>query len=284
MSLTGRRVAILVADHYEDLELWYPKLRLEEAGATVILAGMGQHTYMSKHGYPATADAGVAELEPADFDGVVVPGGWAPDYLRRSQAVTRFVAAVADRKGLVASICHGPWVLISAGIVAGRRMTSVESIRDDLRNAGALWEDAAVVVDGNMVTSRRPADLPAFLPAIIAVLEEHAHRGTGVRAVVDGDVIAFRLQPDSVDYMLEMLIRMPAAKAYREDTSPADHDLGTLLRDFVSSSDPRGSLEAETPVVVDVTPTAAGYLARGNQRVLSVLRAAGVPGIEEIPG
>ncbi|GAB4267656.1 MAG: hypothetical protein Kow00122_21440 [Thermoleophilia bacterium] len=284
MSLTGRRVAILVADQYEDLELWYPKLRLEEAGATVTLAGMGQRTYLSKHGYPATADANVGELEAADFDGVVVPGGWAPDYLRRSPAVTRFVAAVAGRKDLVASICHGPWVLISAGVVAGRRMTSVESIRDDLCNAGALWEDAAVVVDGNVVTSRRPADLPAFLPAVIAVLEERAHRGTGVRAVVDGDVIAFRLQQDSVDYMLEMLIRMPAAKAYREGTTPDDHDPVTLVRDFVSSSDPRGPLEAETPVVVDVTPTAAGYLARGNRRVLSVLRAAGVPGIEEIPG
>lgn len=281
MSLNGRRIAILVADQYEDLELWYPKLRLEEAGVTVTLVGMGHESYLSKHGYPAAADANVADLQAADFDGVVVPGGWAPDYLRRSQAVTRFVAEVAARGDLVASICHGPSVLISANIVRGRRLTSVEAIRDDLRNAGADWRDMPVVVDANLVTSRRPADLPAFLPAILTVLEESSHREAGRRTAVNGDLVSVRLQEESFDYMVEMLARMPAARNYNEGATMVDHVPSAVLQDFVVLSDPRGPLEAEAPVVVDVTAGDRGWLARGSSRVLAILRSADVPGVEE---
>lgn len=170
MNLQGKRVVILAEKSYEDLELWYPKLRLEEARAEVVIAGTGESAYTSKHGYPVEVDANIGDLDPGDFDGVVVPGGWAPDYLRRHEEVTSFVAAL-DRAGkMVAAICHGGSVLVSAGILSGRQLTSVTAIRDDLINAGATWVDAETVVDRNLVSARRPDDLPAFLPAIIAVL------------------------------------------------------------------------------------------------------------------
>ncbi len=172
MNLQGKRIAILAERQYEDLELWYPKLRLEEARAEVVIAGTGEPEYASKHGYPVRVDANVGDLDPADFAGVVVPGGWAPDYLRRHEPVTAFVAAMDAAGKLVAAICHGGSVLVSAGILRGRQLTSVTAIRDDLINAGATWIDAETVVDRNLVSARRPDDLPAFLPAIIAVLAE----------------------------------------------------------------------------------------------------------------
>ncbi len=286
MSLSGRRVAILVADQYEDLELWYPKLRLEEAGATTVLAGLGEKTYLSKHGYPADTDASMDDLSPSDFDGVVIPGGWAPDYLRRSREVKDFVAAVAARGGLVAAICHGGWVLASAGVTAGRRLTSAAAIKDDMVNAGADWVDAPVVVDGALVTSRSPRDLPSFMPAVIAVLQERAHEGTRAaseaRTLVDEKVISVSLTADSAEYMLDMLVRMPAAKAYREGVALADVDAVSLLRDFVILSDPRGALEGETPVVIDVDKRGDGWLARGNLRTVHILLGADVPGVARL--
>lgn len=276
----GRKVVVLVAQEYEDLEVWYPKLRLEEAGVSVVAAGLGESSYLSKHGYPITADADISALDPADFDGVIVPGGWAPDFLRRSEAVTSFVARIAATGGLVAAICHGGSVLVSADVVRGKRLTSFVAIRDDLRNAGADWVDAPVVVDGSLVTSRRPADLPVFMPAILSVLEERAHREAGARLSVDADLVSMTFDQASLEYMLDMLNRMPASKAYRENDPPGTHSPADILRDFASFSDPRGPLEAEPAVVVEVVRAGEGYKGRGNARLLTVLTGAGVPAVK----
>ncbi|MBU6365341.1 MAG: type 1 glutamine amidotransferase [Gemmatimonadetes bacterium] len=167
---TAGTIAILVGPEYEDLEVWYPKLRLEEAGFHTPLVGNGAPDYAGKWGYPCRVERQVADLDPASLRGVVAPGGWAPDKLRRDPAVLALVRTVWERGGMVASICHGPWILISAGIVRGRRMTSSLGIRDDLTNAGATWVDEAAVVDGRMVTARVPSDLPAFARGMLAVL------------------------------------------------------------------------------------------------------------------
>ncbi|MEX2181964.1 MAG: type 1 glutamine amidotransferase domain-containing protein [Gemmatimonadaceae bacterium] len=165
-----RTVGILIGPDYEDLEVWYPKLRLEAAGFPAPLIGAPGQTYRGKHGYPALTEASLADLDQATLAGVLVPGGWAPDKLRRDPAVLDLVRGVHSRGGLVATICHGPWVLISAGIVQGRRMTSTVGIRDDVQNAGATWVDEAVVVDGNIISSRVPRDLPAFGEAVVGWL------------------------------------------------------------------------------------------------------------------
>lgn len=162
---------VFVADDYEDLELWYPRLRLEEAGASVTLAGQsGGATYRGKHGYPCVSDRAIAEVTGSDYDGVVIPGGWMPDRLRRDPKVLQLTRHFAESGKLVASICHGPWILISAGVCRGVKMTSTPGIRDDLVNAGATWVDEALVVDRHFITSRRPADLPAFGEAIVTFL------------------------------------------------------------------------------------------------------------------
>lgn len=170
MSLNGKRVVVLAEDMYEDPELWYPYYRLLEEGAEVILVGPEAKTYESKHGYPVRAERAAADVRVADVDAVVVPGGFAPDRLRRSPAVLDLVRGVYEKGGVVAMICHAAWVPISAGIVKGKRATCVSAIKDDLVNAGATYVDEAVVVDGNLISSRTPADLPAFMPAIIAAL------------------------------------------------------------------------------------------------------------------
>jgi protease I len=153
------------------MELWYPKIRLTEAGADVIVAGTEKRTYHGKHGYPVEADGAISDYDPKDFDCVVVPGGYAPDRLRRSQAVLDFVKSMFDNGKVVASICHAAWVPISAGIVHGKTMTCFHAIKDDLVNAGANYVDESVVVDGTMVSSRTPDDLPDFCRAIISLLE-----------------------------------------------------------------------------------------------------------------
>lgn len=167
---SARTILILVGPDYEDLEVWYPKLRLEEAGFAVKLAGTGERHYRGKHGYPCTVDGNVGDFPAENLAGLVVPGGWAPDKLRRDATVLDRVRAVHRSGKMVASICHGPWVLISAGIVRGRRMTSTVGIRDDLVNAGAEWLDMPAVVDGNIVSARVPPDLPAFAKAMLSVL------------------------------------------------------------------------------------------------------------------
>ena len=165
-----RSILILVGPEYEDLEVWYPKLRLEEAGYAVKLAGLGERQYRGKHGYPCQVDGSIADFRADDLAGIVAPGGWAPDKLRRDPEVLRRVRQVHEAGRMVASICHGPWVLISAGIIRGRRVTSSLGIRDDLVNAGAQWLDDPVVVDGHIVTARVPDDLPAFGMAMLQVL------------------------------------------------------------------------------------------------------------------
>jgi protease I len=172
MSLQGKKIAVLAEDMYEDPELWYPYYRLLEAGAEVVLVGPEAKTYKSKVGYPVTAEKAASEVSADEFDGVVVPGGFAPDKLRRYDAILDLVRGVHEKGGMVAAICHAAWVPISAGIVRGKRATCVRAIKDDLINAGADYVDEAVVVDGAFVTSRTPADLPLFLPAMIEVLEK----------------------------------------------------------------------------------------------------------------
>jgi protease I len=171
-ALTGKRVGVLAEDHYEDLELWYPVLRLREAGATVSIVGMpDQEVYYSKHDYPVEVEVSADAVSPQDFDAIVVPGGYAPDRIRRHRAMLDLVKGVFDEGGVVAFICHAGWVPISAGIVSGKRVTSVSSIKDDLVNAGAKWEDREVVQDGLLISSRGIADLPAFCRTIIAALQ-----------------------------------------------------------------------------------------------------------------
>ena len=161
----------MAASDFEDLELTYPRLRMMEAGFNVVLAGLEKNTkYLSKHGYPITSDAAVSEVKESDFAGLVVPGGWMPDKLRRDQHVLALTKAFADHDKPIASICHGPWIDISAGIVKGKRYTSTPGIKDDLMNAGATWSDEPVVVDGKRVSSRKPDDLPYFCQAFLKAL------------------------------------------------------------------------------------------------------------------
>jgi protease I len=172
MTVKGKRIAVLAEDYYEELELWYPLLRLREAGAQVLTVGTGSaDTYTGKHGYPITVEMAADEVRASDFDAIVVPGGYAPDRLRRYPAVNSLVGEMFEQGKVVASICHGAWVLISAGILRGREATCFSSIKDDLINAGATYLDQEVVVDSNLITSRIPDDLPAFCQAIIRALE-----------------------------------------------------------------------------------------------------------------
>lgn len=170
---TKGRVLILVGPEYEDLEVWYPKLRVEEAGWETVLAGMpGDREYRGKHGYPCKVDRSVQDVSVDQFAGVLAPGGWAPDKLRRDKDVLAIVRAMNEKGKILATICHGPWVFISAGIVRGRKMTSTVGIKDDVVNAGATWVDEPVVVDRNLVSSRVPKDLPAFGAAFVELLEK----------------------------------------------------------------------------------------------------------------
>jgi protease I len=171
MELKGKRIAILVDNLYQEMEVWYPYFRMQEAGAEVVAVGAkAGETYTSKHGYPIKSVQSYDEVRAADFDGLIVPGGYAPDHIRRHPAAIRFVKDFDAQGKLVASICHGPWVLCSAEILKGRRATCFFAIKDDVVHAGAKYEDAEVVVDGNLVTSRKPEDLPAFCRAALQVL------------------------------------------------------------------------------------------------------------------
>jgi protease I len=174
--LSGKRYLILVDHDYEDLELWYPKLRLIEAGAQAIVAGPeAQQVYSGKHGYPCRSDAAIRDMKSTDFQGIVLPGGFSPDKLRRDPKVKQLTAECAQAGKLVAAICHGGWMAISAGVYRGVRVTGSPGIKDDLVNAGAVWEDAAVVVDRHFISSRKPDDLPDFMRAILAfVLQQSA--------------------------------------------------------------------------------------------------------------
>ncbi len=169
--LKNRRILMFADDLYEDLELWYPKLRFIEEGADVVVAGpRAGKIYSGKHGYPCKADASIDEINESDFDALVIPGGFAPDKLRRIEKVKELTRAFHNHGKPVAHICHGGWIPISAGIMKGFKRTSTPGIKDDLVNAGAEWVDEAVVTDRNMVSSRRPDDLPEFCKAIIQLM------------------------------------------------------------------------------------------------------------------
>jgi protease I len=174
MNLSGKRVAVLVEQKYEELEVWYPVYRLREAGCTVTLVGPeAGMTYPSKLGYPAKADAAADRVSASDFDAVVIPGGFSPDYIRRSEAMLKLVRDVGGAGKPVAAICHGPWVLCSTTLLKGKTATCFHSVKDDVVNAGAKYVDREVVVDGNVITSRKPDDLPAFVTAVMTALAGH---------------------------------------------------------------------------------------------------------------
>ena len=166
------KVAVLVDALYQDMEVWYPYLRLKEEGHVAIAAGCGDTSYVGKHGYPITVDAQVRDLDPAELAGVVIPGGWAPDRIRLHQPALDLVESLNRTGKVVAAICHAGWVLASAGVCRNRELTSFVAIKDDLVNAGAHWVDKEVVRDGNLITSRTPNDLPAFMRTVLAALKE----------------------------------------------------------------------------------------------------------------
>lgn len=163
-------IGVLVAPLFEDVELIYPYYRLQEVGHDVTLIGPEATTYTGKRGVQMQADRAGHDVGPSELDGLVVPGGYAPDHMRRDQSLVALVREVGEGGKPLGAICHAPWMLASAGLATGKRLTSFYSIRDDLRNAGATWIDAEVVVDGNLVTSRKPADLPAFMREYLKLL------------------------------------------------------------------------------------------------------------------
>lgn len=165
-------ILIFIEDGYEDMELMYPKYRLQEAGYSVVIAGPKEnHRYIGKHGYPCDSDAPIQEMHESDFAGVILVGGWAPDKLRRDAKVRSLIAEFHRAGKLVAAICHGGWMAISAGVYRGVRVTGSLGIKDDLLNAGAIFESSNAVVDRHFVSSRGPDDLPHFMKAVLKVLE-----------------------------------------------------------------------------------------------------------------
>jgi protease I len=175
MSLKGKRIAILAENMYQEMELWAPYYRMKEEGADVKVVGAGgAKSYASKHGYPVNVDVQAEAVKAVEFDAVIVPGGYAPDMMRRHDAMVSLVREAAQQGKVVAAICHAGWMLCSAGIIKGKKVTSFSSIKDDMVNAGGQWSDSEVVVDGNLVTSRKPDDLPAFCREIVKALSKSA--------------------------------------------------------------------------------------------------------------
>jgi protease I len=172
MELKGKRIAILAENLYEDLELWYPALRFREAQAEVVIVGAGAKTYTSKHGYPVQTDTSAEHVHAADFDALIIPGGYAPDHMRRHRAMVDLVRQAYEQEKVVAAICHGVWMLVSADVVRNKWLTCFFSIKDDVIHAGGHYEDRDVVRDGNLITSRMPEDLPVFCSAILDALTE----------------------------------------------------------------------------------------------------------------
>ena len=163
---------ILIEHHYQDMEVWVPYFRLVEEGATVHFIGTGsQKSYNGKYGYPVRAHFIADKVKPSAYDAIIIPGGWAPDFLRRYPAVINLVQKMDQAGKLIASICHGGWVLASANVLRNRKCTSFFAIKDDLIHAGAKYLDQEVVVDKNIITSRTPDDLPAFMREIVRALE-----------------------------------------------------------------------------------------------------------------
>ncbi len=171
-ELTGKHIAIMVEKLYDDREFWYPYLRMKEAGAEVTIVGSGKGPYAGKAGIEATEDVSADQVNGADFDAVIIPGGYSPDHMRRTPAMVEFVRQAGQTGRVVAAVCHGPWMLASAGLCKGRTVTGFFSIKDDLINAGAEYVDMEVVNDRGVITSRNPNDLPAFCRTIIEELSK----------------------------------------------------------------------------------------------------------------
>lgn len=182
MELQGKRAAVLVEQQYQEMEVWYPVYRLREAGCKVTLVGpeAGQ-TYPSKLGYPVKSDKAAKDVSADEFDLLVIPGGFAPDFMRRTEAMVKLVSTAAEQGKVVAAICHGPWVLCSTQALKGRKATCFFAIKDDVINAGGKYVDAEVVRDGNIITSRKPDDLPAFMQTIIQAVKEQKPALAGAR-------------------------------------------------------------------------------------------------------
>jgi protease I len=170
--MAEKSVLIFIEEAYEDMELMYPKYRLQEAGYSVVIAGTKEgHRYTGKHGYPCASDAAIADVSESDFCGVILVGGWAPDKLRRDPKVRSLIAEFHRAKKVIAAICHGGWMAISSGVYKGVRVTGSPGIKDDLINAGAIYVSEPVVVDEKFVSSRNPDDLPHFMKGVLTVLE-----------------------------------------------------------------------------------------------------------------
>ena len=168
MELAGRNVAIMIDQEYQELEVWYPCYRLIEEGAKVTFVAPAEGvTYPSKLGYPCVSDAAAREVKGGDFDAVIIPGGWCPDFMRRDESMIHFIRQCAEAGIILAAICHGGWMLCCTDALRGRKATSFVAIRHDMINAGAHWVDEECVVDGKVITARKPDDLPAFCAAII---------------------------------------------------------------------------------------------------------------------
>lgn len=173
MKLNNKRVLTIVSDDFDDLEAWYPILRLREAGATVDVAGeLANHDYQGKYGLKLQSNLSFDDVTILDYDAILVPGGWAPDYLRRLDSVLGFIKTMNDENRIIGQICHAGWVLSSAGILERKTVTSTPGIKHDLMYAGANWVDTAAVRDGNIISARRPPDLPDYLPLLIEALSE----------------------------------------------------------------------------------------------------------------
>jgi len=171
MSLEGKHIAIMLDQKYQELEVWYPLYRLREAGAKVsCVAPEADKEYPSKLGYPCVSDQAASQVKGEDFDAVIVPGGWCPDFMRRDESMLNFIRQCVEADIMLAAICHGGWMLCCTDALKGKRATSFMAIRHDMINAGAQWTDEECVVDGKLITARKPDDLPAFTKAIIDAL------------------------------------------------------------------------------------------------------------------
>jgi protease I len=222
--LAGARILVLAESQYQELELWYPVLRFRGAGADVVVASPARGAlYASKIGYPVRSDASVEEIDPDDIDALIIPGGFAPEGMRRSQPLLDLVRKTYENGTIVAAICHAGWVLASAGIARGRRLTCVPIIRDDLLSAGADYTDAPVVRDGNLITSRLPNDLPAFCAEIAGALagpSAAAARGDGHSWPAASDRVSTAAY--TVAATLAMAPAGPANANYRAVSVPVD--------------------------------------------------------------
>ena len=168
MELSGKKIIVLVEEMFNVFEFWYPYYRLKEAGAEVVVVGSGSaEEYTGKPGTKVKADVSADQISAAEFDGIIIPGGYAPDQMRRYPSMVQLVKDVFEAQKVVGAICHAGWMLASAKIIKDRTLTSFFAIKDDLIHAGANWVDQEVVVDGNLITSRKPDDLPAFMRTII---------------------------------------------------------------------------------------------------------------------